>query len=248
MYYNTRARFTETDYKFIIETLTAAEEDRTAIRQLTADPEMLSELLHHDKLFDRATSIPPIFLSISPHMFFYLFVYRALVSKNLANDDVVDYIAGICIEFRSSHNLWQFSSKDEKMVYSVDLLNMLGDVDKHQQYYLRRYIGNVTLFLTGFFPDYIFQRSKKKGAPPLEYYEKLGRTQFETAASDSLNYDIETAPVLNTLAERFVDIRSALNIYTDAYLHLNSKKHSLEIIERQVATLDEESFRQSLEL
>jgi len=248
MYYRTRIQFTENDFEFITQTLGKTPKEQSALRQLLVDPFTLTELLHEKHLFQQSMTIPPLFLSISPSLFFYMFIYRALDTKELADDDVVDYVAGICVEFRSSHTLWQLTSQGEKMVYSVDLLNMIGDVDKHQQYYLRRYIGNSALFLTGFFPDYIFQRSKKKGAPPLEYYEKLGRTQFETAASDSLNYDAETAPVLNTLAERFVDIRSALNIYTDAYLHLNKKKHSLEIIERQAATLDEESFRQSLEL
>ncbi|MBI4546946.1 MAG: hypothetical protein HY707_03140 [Ignavibacteriae bacterium] len=247
MYYRTRTQFTENDFDFITQTLGKSQHEQGALRELLVDPFTLTELLHEKQLFQRSMTIPPLFLSISPSLFFYLFIYHALDKKDIADDDVVDYVAGICVEFRSSKSFWHLPSSG-KTIYVVDLLNLLNDVDKPQQYYLRRYIGNVALFLTGFFPDFIFKRSKSKSAPPIEYYENVGKSQYETAAEDSLRYDEHAAPVLNILAERFVDIRSALNIYTDAYLHLNKKKHSLEIIERQAATLNEESFRQSIEL
>jgi hypothetical protein len=249
MYRHTRAKFTQTDHEFIAETLARTPGERAAIIGLTHDEASVTDLLHHKKLFEQSMTIPPLFLSISPHLFFYVFVYQALEYKHIADDDLVDYVAGICVEFRENHALWQLATTEGgKTVYFVDLLNMLSDVDKHRQYFLRRYIGNVSLFLTGFFPDHIFQRNKSKGSPPIEYYEKIGRTQYETAAGDSHNYDEEAVPVLNTLAERFVEIRSAINLYTDAYLSLNKKRHSTEVIERQIGTLDEQSFRQSLEL
>lgn len=192
---------------------------------------------------------PPLFLNISPELFFYVFVYQALDCRHMADDDVVDYVAGVCVEFRSNRNLLQFATDREgKTVYLFDLLNLLGDAERHQQYLLRRYIGNVSLFLTGFFPDFIFQRSKKTGAPSLEYYEQIGRSQYGTAAGESRSFDEGIVPVLNILAERFIDIRSAINLYNDAYLHLNNRKYSLDVIERQAATLDEASFKQSLDL
>jgi hypothetical protein len=249
MYNQTRTQLTENDYHFIAETIGKTPDERASIFDLTHDEPSIAELLHDKRLFTRSMTTPPLFLSISPQLFFYVFVYQALEYKHIADDDVADYVAGICVEFRSNSALWQVASTEGgKTMYVVDLLNMLGDVDKHQQYHLRRYIGNVSLFLTGFYPDFIYQRSKLKGAPPLAYYERVGRSQYSTAASDSLNYDEDAAPVLNTLSERFVEIRSAINLYTDAYLQLNTKKHTLETIERQAATLDDESFRQTLEM
>ena len=249
MYRHTRAKFTKTDHEFIAETLAGSSNERSAILELANDDASVTDLLHDKKLFEQSMTTPPLFLSISPHLFFYVFVYQALEYKHIADDDVADYVAGICVEFRENRTLWQLATTEGgKTVYFVDLLNMLGDVDKHRQYFLRRYIGNVSLFLTGFFPDHIFQRSKSKGAPPMEYYEKIGRTQYETAASDPHNYDEEAVPVLNTLAERFVEIRSAINLYTDAYLSLNKNKHSMDVVERQIGTLDEQSLRKSLEL
>ena len=248
MYYETRAHLTHRDREFIVETIGKTSNERSALTRLMDDPFTVTELLHNKQLFERSMTSPPHFIPISSQLFFYLFVYQALDRKHIADDDVVDYVSGICVEFRSSDSAWHFNSPGEgKSVFLVDLLKLMETIDKAQQYYLRRYIGNVTLFLTGFFPDFIFHRSKTLGAPSIKYYESIGRSQYESAVDDSKTYDAEAGPVLETLANRFVEIRSAINIFNDSYLHLNSHRHSLEAIERQAATLDEESFRQSLE-
>lgn len=249
MYSNTRAQFTQNDFEFIARSLGKSSSEQSAILHLAEDKESVTALLHDRSLFERSMTTPPVFLNISPQLFFYVFVYQALETRQIADDDLVDYIAGICVEFRSNRNLWHFTATEKgATVYLVDLLNLLGDAKRDQQYLLRRYIGNVSLFLTGFFPDFIFKRSKDIGAPPIEYYEKVGRSQFGTAADESRGVDGETTPVLMTLAERFIDIRSAINVYNDAYLHLHNKKNTLDMIERQGATLDDDSFRTSLEL
>lgn len=245
----TRSQFTQNDFEFIATTLGGTPQEQSAVLRLTEDPYTLQELLRDERLFNSSMNTPPMLVSISMHLFFYLFINRALNQKGIADDDVADYVAGICVEFRSNESLWRFSSAPgERTIYIVDQLNLMSELDESQQYFLRLYVGNATLFLTGFFPDFIFQRSKRKGAPPIEYYESVGRVQYESAAGQSQAYDDTAAPVLSTLAERFIDIRSAINIYSDTYLDLNARKHTLDIIERQASTLDEESFRQSLSI
>ncbi len=248
MYYRTRSKFCRDDFEFIAQTLGRTSEEKADLLRLTEDPYALQQLLRDRRLFDRSMTTPPAFVSISPHFFFYTFIYRALEHKGIGDDDVADYVAGICVDFRSNEGLWHFSTSGEKTIYIVDLLNLMNDLDETQRYFLRLYIGNTTLFLTGFFPDHIFQRNRKKGAPPIEYYESIGRVQYETAATQSQAYDDKAVPVLSTLAERFIDVRLAMNVYTDAYLDLHSRKGTLETIERQASTLDEESFRQSLSI
>lgn len=240
MYYKTRSQFSPADYEFI---------ESVGGRRVEKEPGALTEVLHDRRLFEKTMTTPPMFLTITPHLFFYVFLYQALGSKHIADDDVVDYIAGFCVEFQSAQAMWQLGSvRGAQSVYVVDLLSMLNDLDAEHHYYLRRYIGNVTLFLTGFFPDFIFQRSKRKGAPPLEYYERIGQNQFEQVIVQSYEYDADAASVFPILAERFVPIRMAINIFNDAYLKLRNPSASLETIERQIATLDEESLKKSLEL
>jgi len=248
MYYATRSRFTPEDVAYIAQTLGSTPGEQESILRSAGDPAGMTGLLRERRLFERSMTTPPAFLTISPQLFFYVFVYSALDHKGIADDDVADYVAGICVEFRTGSALWHVAATEGgKTVYMVDLLRLLQELDRPQQYYLRRYIGNVSLFLTGFFPDFIFRRSVDAGAPPLSYYEKIGRAQFGSAAGDSAAYDADAAPVLNTLAEQFVEVRSAMNLYTDAYLRLHDDKHSLNRLQRQAATLDDDSFRQSLD-
>src|SRR6266478_6530449 len=107
MYNATRSRFTKADREFISLTLGKNAGEQSAIMQLTGDPAVMTDLLHERKLFERSMTVPPVFLSVSPQLFFYVFVYQALDCKRLADDDVVDYVAGICVEFRASHSMWQ---------------------------------------------------------------------------------------------------------------------------------------------
>lgn len=249
MYYATRSQITPEDIAYIAQTLGTTPGERESIVRSAADPALMTGLLREKRLFQRSMTTPPAFLTISPQLFFYVFVYRALDHKGIADDDVADYVAGICVEFRTGGALWHVASTEGgKTVYMFDLLKLLQELDRPQQYCLRRYIGNVSLFLTGFFPDFIFRRSVDAGAPPLSYYEKIGRAQFDAAAGESASYDAEAGPVLNTLAAQFVAVRSAMNLYTDAYLRLHDDRHSLNRLRRQAATLDDDSFRQSLEI
>jgi hypothetical protein len=240
MYCKTRLQFSSADYEFI---------ESVGGRRVEREPLALTEILHDRRLFQRAMTTPPMFLSISPHLFFYVFVYRALDAKHLADDDVVDYIAGVCVEYQSAQVMWHLGSvRGAKTVYLVDLFSLVNELRAEHHYHLRRYIGNVTLFLTGFFPDFIYQRSKKKGAPPLAYYERVGQMQFEHVIDQSYEYDTGAASVFSVLADRFVQIRMAINVFNDAYFKLRNPNVSLDTIERQIATLDDESLRKTLEL
>lgn len=219
MYFQTRSQFSQTDVEFIADTIGSTTKEKADIVNISSDPFVLTELLHDNRLFERAMTKPPTFLTISHSLFFYLVVNRVLVDKHLAQDDMVDYVAGVCVEFRQTDALLPFmANRDEKTVYIVDLMNLMNDLDAAQQYYLHRYIGNVTLFLTGFFPEFLYRRCKMRSAPSVAYYEKIGSQEFEAAAWQSSSYDEQAAPVLSLLAERFSDVRAAMNALTHRYL------------------------------
>src|SRR6266571_1500235 len=110
MYYKTRAQLTQADHRFIAETLAENEREQSVILQLTHDPSVVTDLLHEKRLFNKSRMVPPSFLAISPQLFFYILVYQALDNKRLADDDVVDYVAGICVEFRYAESFWQLSA------------------------------------------------------------------------------------------------------------------------------------------
>lgn len=212
MFTRTRSQFTDADRDFIATTLGLSEEERSGFIGPASDAEVITPYLRDERLLHRSMTRPPVFLDISPHLFFYIFTYGALDRRSIAGDDVADYIAGVCVEFRSAAALWHLAGSGEGTFLCVtDLLNLMQDLDHAQRHLLRKHIGDMTLFLTGFFPEYFRFRTGRRGAPPIGFYEEIARAQYGTAASDPRAEDEQMADVLNHLAENFPEVRTALN-------------------------------------
>jgi len=224
MFLKTRSALTAADGRFIADTLGTTGGDREEIMYALGDPCTATALLHDDRLFERSMTPPPAFLDISPQLFFYVFIYRALRDRRLADDDVVDYVADVCVEFRSAAPLLQLSEPQGGFFYVTDLLNLMGDLDGTHRHILRKYIGNVTLFLTGFFPAYFAARTARRGAPSMGFYEGIAREQYSSAAHDPDARDENTTEVLETLSERFAEVREALNDLTGEYALVNGRR------------------------
>lgn len=218
MFVKTRSQLTAVDCAFIASTLGMSENERAYVMNSGSDPEILTPYLRDERLLHRSMTPPPVFLEISPHLFFYMLVYRALDRKRLADDDVVDYIADVCFEFRTSGSLWHLAATGEgTFFYMADLLNLMADLDGVQRHLLRKHIGNITLFLTGFFPGHFEVRTARRGAPPIGFYEGIARTQYGDAAEDPLAESECTSGVLHLLAENFPEVRTALNDLSEEY-------------------------------
>jgi hypothetical protein len=211
MFSKTRTGLTPADCEFISRTLGATASDREEILASCADPSSVTAYLRDARLFERSMTPPPVFLGISPGLFFYVFVYRALERRSIADDDVVDYVAAVCTEFRSTGPLLQVTSADGTFFYITDLLNLMDGLDGARRHILRKYIGDVTLFLTGFFPGFFLRRTERRGAPAIGFYQEVARSQYCDAALDPDARDEQTADVLMTLSERFAEVRTALN-------------------------------------
>jgi len=177
MFFKTRSGFTAADGRFIADTLGSTGSDREGIVAAMADPGSATSLLHDARLFERSMTPPPVFLDVSPQFFFFVFIYRALSRRRLADDDVVDYVADVCVEFRSTAPLLQLSDRGGGCFTVTDLLSLMEDLDGSHRHILRKHIGNVTLFLTGFFPAWFTARTRRRGAPSIGFYEGIGREQ-----------------------------------------------------------------------
>lgn len=224
MFFKTRSGFTATDGRFIADTLGATPGEREEIVALAGDPGSVTSLLHDARLFERSMTPPPVFLDISPQLFFYVFIYRALSRKRLDDDDVVDYVADVCVEFRSTAPLVALAEPRGGIFYVTDLLNLMGDLDGPHRHILRKHIGNLTLFLTGFFPAYFMAKRERGGAPPIGFYEGIAMEQYSSAAHDPDARDENTAGVLETLSERFPDVREALNDLSGEYALVGGRR------------------------
>ena len=93
----------------------------------------------------------------------------------------------------------------------TDLLNLMEELDGPRRHLLRKYIGDATLFLTGFFPGFFVRRTERRGTPTIGFYQEVARNQYSDAALDPDARDEQTSDILFTLSERFGDVRASLN-------------------------------------
>jgi hypothetical protein len=64
----------------------------------------------------------------------------------------------------------------------------------------------------------------------LEFYEKIGRTNFQLVASHSTARRCELNEVYEELADRFHEVRLALNHLSDELLNLDDDHHVASLL------------------
>ena len=89
-----------------------------------------------------------------------------------------------------------------------------------QAFLLRAHVGNYSLFISGIFHENT-QRRSLRGGPDLKFYEEVGRTNYQLVASHATARRCELNDVFKELADRFRDVRLALNQLSDRLLNLD---------------------------
>jgi hypothetical protein len=240
MYSQTRSRFTQHDYRFIADVLGGGDPV-----QLREDSASVTRLLHSRVLFERTMTAPPLFLGISPQLFFYVFIYQALENKRLADDDVVDYVAAGAWSSGRRSPLAASARRPGATARVVDLSTSWRTWTATSSISPPAHRERLCSSRPAF-PDYIFRRSRRNGGASMAL--RIGRPpRYRDSAEESRTYD-EDARRSSTASPSSSWGSDPPSTSTDAYLSLGAHGGAVERIERQAATLDEESFRQSLEL
>src|SRR5438094_10133670 len=104
--------------------------------------------------------------------------------------------------------------------YISDFLISLKLATPEQAFLLRAHIGNYSHFITGIFHENT-QRRSLRGGPDMKFYEQIGRTNFELVASHATARRCELDDVFEELADRFREVRIALNHLSDQLLNLD---------------------------
>ena len=104
--------------------------------------------------------------------------------------------------------------------YISDMLIALTRATPEQAFLLRAHIGNYSLFISGIFHENTHSRSLR-GGPDMKFYEQVGRTNFELVASHATARHCELDDVFEELADRFREVRIALNQLSDQLLNLD---------------------------
>jgi hypothetical protein len=217
---NCRARFTAADFDFIVRTLSRSRAGNVSLVELLSDAEMLNSILDHPKLVETILCNAG-HLRISSQFYFYILARHVLQQAGIGDRKLSDYV-GSLLETFSRANQLQSQDKIDTVAheYISDMLIALTRATPEQTFLLRAHVGNYSLFISGIFHENA-QRRSQRGAPDIEFYEQIGRTNYQLVASHETARRCELTDVFSSLANRFHDVRIALNDLSDRLLHLD---------------------------
>lgn len=222
---NTRGQLKPNDLQLVLLLLSRGSASRRAALEHRLEREGPDPLLESPELPEALLAVRTILVP-SPALFFYVMVRHALRSSSVDDAELADYLAALLLEFGRRERAYQVDwNDDHRHRYLVDILSDLEASQGVRRFKVMVHLGNYALWLAGIFPDYIAARQLRAGGPDVAYYDALGRRGYELASDHALadHYNLET--VFRSVAERFPEVRGALNamservFFPSGYLH-----------------------------
>ncbi|MDQ6861651.1 MAG: hypothetical protein M3032_10925 [Verrucomicrobiota bacterium] len=218
---NCRERFTASDFDFVVRTLARSQTDHVSLGDLLSNSETRDAVLDNPRLIDAILSHAGQ-LAISSQFYFYVLARHVLRQAGIKDRKLCDYVASLLETFSRMNGLQvPHVSDDGGRQYICDMLIALTRVSPEQAFLLRAHVGNYSLFLSGIFHENT-QRRSLRGAPDLKFYEQIGRTNYQMVASHATARRCELNDVYEELADRFREVRLALNQLSEQLLNLDS--------------------------
>ena len=218
---NCRARFTAADFDFIVRTLSRSQTDQVSLVDLLSDVETRDSVLDHPRLVDAILNHCG-HLRISSQFYFYVLARHVLQQGGIGDRKLCDYVASLLETFSRASQLQISESVGERVEqYIHDILIALTRATPAQAFLLRAHIGNYSLFISGIFHPAVAGQRSMRGGPDLEFYEQVGRTNYQLVASHATARRCELDDVFEGLADQFRDVRLALNQLSDRLLNLD---------------------------
>jgi len=217
---NCRARFTAADFDFIIRTLSRSQNDSVSLVDLLSDVNVRDSILDHPRLVEAILSNAG-HLHISSQFYFYVLARHVLQQAGIGDRKLCDYIGSLLETFSHATQLhWPDKDVDRAQEYLCDMLIALSRATPEQTFLLRAHVGNYSLFISGIFHESA-QRRSRRGAPDIGFYEQIGRTNYQLLSDHATARRCELDDVFGGLADRFHDVRLALNELSDRLLNLD---------------------------
>lgn len=181
--------------------------DEEGLDALLDDPRVLNALLT-----DAEVKAPP-------SLVFYVLIRQSLLEAGVEDRATADYVASVMVAFGRGRRAYRVSDDSEQEYrYLVDMVVRMGSSSPREAFLLRTHMGDYSLWLAGLFPDYLEGRRRRKGAPPVEYFERMGAAGYVQASESSEARELGVSGVLEAVGRRFRKARMALNSVADRYL------------------------------
>ena len=220
---NCRARFTAADFDFIVRTLARSQTDQVSLVDLLSDVETRDSVLDHPRLVDAILNNCG-HLRISSQFYFYVLARKVLQQGGIGDRKLCDYVASLLEAFSRASRLQISENIGERVgQYIHDILIALTRATPEQAFLLRAHVGNYSLFISGIFHPAVAGQRSLRGGPDIQFYEQVGRTNYQLVASHAVARRCELDDVFEGLADRFHDVRLALNELSDRLLNLDDE-------------------------
>lgn len=218
---------------FVVSVLSAAGDSSQALARLFSDPDSL-DLILEDEILVHALLERQGCLTVSRHFYFYVMVRHVLRLSGIDDRGVADYVAAMLAEFSSAQRLrYPIPNDPRPFDYLFEMLAALQTADERTGFIIRAHVGNHSLFVSGVFPDRIQHRAQFRGAPEMEYYERLGSSNFRVAGDSRIAQKYALSPIYDVLSKEFHTVRMALNDMRERLIFLGEKDYSLDALLRK---------------
>jgi hypothetical protein len=212
-----RASFLRSDILHLVRLLGRGDEEVMRQAERRVDQEGADALLDDPRVLNALLTDPNA--AAPTNLVFYVLVRHALLEVGIDDRATADYVASLLAAFGREGRAYRVSeSTTDEYHYLVDMVVRLAAADAREAFLLRSHLGNFSLWLSGLFPDYVEARTRRRGAPSIQYYERMGSTGYRLAAKSREAKSLGLDGVLNAVAQHFGGVRVALNIMADRYL------------------------------
>ena len=218
---NCRARFTAMDFDFIVRTLSRSPVDHVSLVDLLSDADTRDSILDHPRLVEAILNNAG-HLHISSQFYFYVLARHVLQRAGIHDRKLCDYVGSVLEAFSRASVLRAPHAADSVQQYISDMLIALQRVTPEQAFLLRAHVGNYSLFVSGIFHENM-QRRSLRGGPDVKFFEQIGRTNYQLVASHETARRCELDDVFESLADRFREVRLALNRLSEQLLNLDDE-------------------------
>lgn len=218
---NCRARFTAADFDFVLRTLARSQNEQVSLVDLLSDCDTRDSILDSPRLVDAILARGGQ-LRISSQFYFYVLARHVMRDAGITDRKLCDYVGSLLERFSRATSLRgpHQTDADCSQQYISDMLIALSRATPEQAFLLRAHVGNYSLFISGIFHENA-QRRSLRGGPDIRFYEQIGRRNYHLLSSDATARRCELNDVFAELADRFHEIRVALNELSDRLLHLD---------------------------
>lgn len=215
-------RFSNADWQFICESLAMNQRHREGLVSLLDDQEAVRMILDHPRLFE-AMVMSTKAAVLSPELFFFVLVRHTLKQVGVEDLEVADYMAVVCADFGLPATADQrIPANRLERLYSIDYIEALENARPHERFFIHVQCANQFLVLTCLYPDFLHHRAERRGAPDVDFYEKVVVSHLEAAGKHALAEEFELNDTLSEVAAVFPPARRAMNHTVREYLSLGA--------------------------